>query len=122
MATIYISCDVETDGPAPGLNSMLSIGCAAFDKNGKMISTFSANLEELEGSSADEDTAAWWLTQPEAWKACRENTYPPKEVMVRLNDWVLDLGGRPVFVAYPFSNLRRSFASRRSLATLPEND
>ena len=30
MKEIYISCDIESDGPIPGPNSMLSFGSVAF--------------------------------------------------------------------------------------------
>ena len=66
MQEIYVSTDIEADGPIPGPNSMLSFGSAAFLADGTMIGTFSRNLETLEGAVADPDTAKWWLTQPEA--------------------------------------------------------
>ena len=49
----------------------------------------------------DPKTAAWWLTQPEAWSACRHNPEPPKEAMTRYVNWLKSLPGKPVFVAYP---------------------
>jgi hypothetical protein len=44
---IYVSTDVEADGPIPGPHSMLSFGSAAFLSDGTMIGTFAANLERL---------------------------------------------------------------------------
>ena len=44
MKEIYISVDIETDGPIPGPNSMLSFGAAAFSDDGKLVDTHSANL------------------------------------------------------------------------------
>ncbi len=58
MAEIYISTDVETDGPAPGLNSMLSFGSAAYLADKTLIGTFSANLEALPGATSDPDNDA----------------------------------------------------------------
>lgn len=101
MSEIYISCDVETDGPIPGPNSMLSIGAAAFAQDGKMVGTFSANLVELHGATADPDTAEWWKGQPAAWEACRKDPQPPLPAMQRFKDWVLSFGKKPVFVGYP---------------------
>ena len=40
---IYVSVDVESDGPYPLDYSMLSFGAAAFTSEGVMINTFSAN-------------------------------------------------------------------------------
>ena len=71
MTEIYISTDVESDGPIPGPHSMLSFGSAAYTADKKLVSTFSANLHTLPGAEADPKTAAWWQTQPAAWAACR---------------------------------------------------
>ena len=40
---IYVSTDVEADGPIPGPNSMLSFGSAAYTSGKELIGTFSAN-------------------------------------------------------------------------------
>lgn len=98
---IYVSTDIEADGPIPGPNSMLSFASAAFRESGEMVSTFSANLELLEGAAPDPKTAAWWASQPEAWAACRENAEPPQAAMARYVAWVKGLPGKPVFVGYP---------------------
>ena len=101
MSEIYISTDVETDGPIPGPHSMLSIGSAAYTADKRLLSTFSANLETLEGASAHPETAAWWATQPVAWAACRSELEAPEAAMKRYVDWIEALEGKPVFVAYP---------------------
>jgi hypothetical protein len=101
MSEIYISTDVETDGPIPGPHSMLSIGSAAYRADKQLVATFSANLETLPGASAHPRTAEWWATQPEAWAACRKDLETPETAMVRYVAWVRSLQGKPVFVAYP---------------------
>lgn len=98
---IYFSTDVETDGPIPGPNSMLSLGSAAFKADGTMLSTFAVNLETLPGASGAPGTMEWWKGRPDAWKSCREATKAPEEAMRLFADWVLSLGGHPVFVGYP---------------------
>ena len=110
MSEIYFSTDVETDGPIPGPHSMLSLGCAAYTADKTLLGTFSANLHTLEGASADPDTAKWWLTQPEAWAACRSNLETPEAAMKRYVDWVDSFGGEPVFVAYPAAGFDFLFA------------
>lgn len=50
---IYVSTDVEADGPIPGPNSMLSFGSAACTGGKELIGTFSANLETLPGATVD---------------------------------------------------------------------
>lgn len=105
MVEVYISCDVEADGPYPLDYSMLSIGAAAFTDTGKMISTFSANLNTLPNAGQDPETMVWWGTQKEAWEACRKDTRSAEEIMPEFIKWVetLDIGCkyRPVFVGYP---------------------
>jgi DNA polymerase III alpha subunit (gram-positive type) len=101
MDEIYISTDIEADGPIPGPHSMLSIGAAAYTAEKVLVSTFSANLETLPGSQPHPKTAAWWATQPEAWAACRKDQEAPERAMTRLVTWIRTLEGRPVFVAYP---------------------
>ncbi len=53
---IYVSTDIETDGPVPGLNSMLSIGSAAFFADKTLIDTFTANLETLPEAKPNAET------------------------------------------------------------------
>lgn len=100
-AEMYVSTDIETDGPTPGLNSMLSLGSVVYDGNKEAISSFSANLETLPEASPHPVTWRWWQTQPEAWAACRRDPEPPAEAMDRYLDWLSGLPGHPVFVAYP---------------------
>lgn len=100
-AEIYLSTDVETDGPIPGPHSMLSLGCAAFSADKRLLDSFSVNLQELPGASGHPDTLKWWATQPEAWAACRTDPQPPELALPRYADWIDSLPGKPVFVGYP---------------------
>jgi len=101
MNEIYVSTDVETDGPIPGPNSMLSFGSAAYLADKTLVSTFSANLELLPGASGDPKTMEWWKTQPDAWEACRQDLRPPEVAMIEYVSWLRGLPYRPVFVGYP---------------------
>jgi hypothetical protein len=98
---IYVSTDVEADGPIPGPNSMLSLASAAYTAQKALLGTFSANLETLPGATPDAQTAKWWATQPRAWEACRRDPQPPEVALRRYVDWVKALPGEPVFVGYP---------------------
>jgi hypothetical protein len=104
---VYVSVDIEADGPIPGPHSMLSLGAAAFvvDWSGAPVAsaagTFSVNLETLPGASGDEATMKWWNSQPAAWAACRVEPRAPAEAMRDFTAWLAGLPGRPVFVAYP---------------------
>lgn len=101
MGEIYISTDIEADGPIPGPHSMLSIGSAAYTADKQLVSTFSANLETLADAVPHPKTAAWWSTQPDAWAACRRDLESPAIAMARYATWIQSLEGTPVFVAYP---------------------
>lgn len=98
---IYVSTDVEADGPIPGPHSMLSFASASYTADKKLISTFTANLEELPYAKAHPDTMAWWDKNPEAWTACRENCQDPTIAMKDYVEWLKQLPGKPVFVGYP---------------------
>ncbi|MCE9578377.1 MAG: exonuclease [Deltaproteobacteria bacterium] len=98
---IYVSTDVEADGPIPGPHSMLSFGSVAFGDDGAVIATYSANLATLDGATAHPDTMTWWQSQPAAWAACRADVRAPEVVMPEYAAWVEALPGRPVFVAFP---------------------
>lgn len=101
MAEVYVSTDVETDGPIPGPHSMLSFASAAYLSDKTLVDTFSANLETLPGASGHPRTMQWWRSQPEAWAACRTSLETPEVALPRYVKWLRALPGRPVFVAYP---------------------
>lgn len=98
---IYVSTDIEANGPIPGPYSMLSVGSAAFFADGTLVSTFSANLKTIEGATEHPETMAWWANHPEAWRACRENLRDIGEAMEEYAVWLENLPARPVFVGYP---------------------
>jgi hypothetical protein len=101
---IYVSTDVEADGRVPGLSSMLSFASAAFDINKKLRGTFSANLELLPGATPHPETTAFWnesAANKAAYAETRKNLETPKDAMIRYNEWILSLGGAPIFVGYP---------------------
>jgi len=109
MSEVYISIDVEADGPIPGDNSMLSFGAAAFvldpdeARGFRYMSGFEANLDLLPGATPNPDTMAWWAGQPEAWAACRKDTRPAADVMADFRRWLENLR-RPnalVLAGYP---------------------
>ena len=103
LAEIYISTDVEADGPIPGKYSMLSFASAAYRADKTLVDTFSANLETLPGAGEHPVTMKWWTSEPDAWAAFRKQTRPPEEVMPEYASWLERLPGSPVFVAYPLA-------------------
>jgi hypothetical protein len=101
MAEVYVSTDVESDGPIPGPNSLLSFASAAYLPDKTLLDTFTANLETLPGAAGDPGTMAWWQQHQEAWAATRTDLEEPAAAMRRYVTWLKGLPGRPVFVAYP---------------------
>lgn len=103
MKEIYVSTDIETDGPLIFTNSILSFASAAFTADGQEVGSFERNLDTLPGAVPDPDTMNWWSqpAQQEAWKAHRQNTVNPEVAFKDYVDWVKKLPGKPVFVGYP---------------------
>ena len=101
MSEIYVSTDVETDGPIPGIHSMLSFGSAAYRADKTLVDTYTANLELLPEATPCPRTMEWWKSQPQAWAACRVDPQSPEQVMPQYVSWLKKLPGKPVFVGYP---------------------
>lgn len=98
---VYIVTDVETDGPDPGIHSMLSLGSVACGAAGNRLGHFSANLQALPGHQADAGTMAWWHTEPTAWAAAQKDAAPTQQGMDRFVAWVRGFGPATVFVGSP---------------------
>lgn len=104
---LYLSVDVEADGPIPGPHSMLSFAAVALYK-GQTISTFSRNLVTLENAYPDpKTTTEFWDKNREAYEETRKNQVDPKAAMTQFASWVEDTrskcgGAKAVFVAYPW--------------------
>jgi hypothetical protein len=98
---IYVSTDIEADGPIPGPHSMLSFASAAYLPDKTLHGTFSVTLETLPGATQHPKTMEWWRQFPEAWEACRRDLRAPADAMRAYLDWLGGLPGRPVFVGWP---------------------
>lgn len=98
---IFVSTDVETDGPIPGAYSMLSFGSAAYLPDKTLVSTFSATLQTLPGASTHPQAMEWWAARPQAWFDARRNAQKPEVAMKKYVHWLNMLRGKPVFVGYP---------------------
>lgn len=97
---IYVVVDIETDGPVPGLYSMLSIGAVASTVN-KEVSSFYSKILSLPGAEQYQDTMDWWNKNPDAWKEATSDAQTPDKVIQEFSDWVKNLKLTPVFVASP---------------------
>lgn len=102
---IYVSTDIEANGPCPGLFSMLSFGMAAFTIEKQLVGTFSRNLELLPGAGVDERTMLWWARSDNAlaYEKSREGLVRPHEAMSACRTWLEELRrfGRPVICGAP---------------------
>lgn len=104
MAEIYVSVDIESDGPSPGRNSMLAFGAAAFERGNRTpIDCFEINLKPLPDATPDPNTMSWWKGQPEAWKYITTNPVSPELGMKRFSNWLHGLPGKAVLTGYPMT-------------------
>ncbi len=100
MAEIYVSTDVEADGPIPGPHSMLGFASAAFLADKTLVGTFEANLSARSLPRTRPATRGRWRggrRSQEAWAACRKDPGDPQEVMPRYVRWLEGASGTPGF-------------------------
>jgi len=103
MSTIYLSVDIEADGPIPGPYSMLSIGAVAVTIDGRILGSFSANLAPLPQASQHLETMKFWEKYPEAWEKATKEPLDPAAAMKDYRKFIDGLPNRPVFMGYPAS-------------------
>lgn len=102
----YMSVDIEADGPAPGLFSMLSIGCVSMRRVHGVVTIldrFYATLQPLPEARQDPETMDFWAKYPDAYEASTKDARPPSEVMAEFHQWAKLQPGNLVFVAGPAS-------------------
>lgn len=100
---IYVSIDIETDGPIPGEYSMLSCGAVAITAHGEELGEFYEKIKPLPEAQQHPKTMAWWALYPEAWEEATCNARDADEVMNEFAVWLRGLKrqGEVQFVAYP---------------------
>lgn len=98
--TTYISVDVEANGPVPGLNSMISLGAAAFDRDANLLDKVLINFEELPWSKQDPDTMRFWGENPIAYLRTKENPQSAETGSLMFYKWYKKFTN-PVFVFMP---------------------
>lgn len=104
---VYISVDIEADGPIPGEYSMLNLGAASFKITSpdplKPISTFNINIMPLPNAKQHPATMKWWEKHQDVWELINKDQKDPENAMNDFVNWVLDQPGKPAFVDYPGS-------------------
>jgi hypothetical protein len=106
-STVYLSVDVEADGPIPGPYSMLSFGaalCGRFDSNGFTAvdpsrQTFYRELRPISSQFDAEALAVSGLDR----KRLEFEGADPEQAMGDFRMWVdqVGTGAKPVIVGYP---------------------
>lgn len=98
---IYVSTDIEADGPIPGPHSMLSLASVALRADKTVVDEFTVNLTALPDARPHPRTMLWWEGFPEALAKAQEDPQDPAQAMARYADWLRALPGRIVMVAAP---------------------
>ncbi|MCK5610171.1 3'-5' exoribonuclease [Candidatus Pacearchaeota archaeon] len=98
---IYVVTDIESDGPIPGVFSMLSFASVAVDADGINHGEFEANLELLPDAKQNPDTMKFWDNNQKAYQATRVNMQDPAQAMRKYAHWLKSLPGRPIFTGFP---------------------
>lgn len=106
-STLYISVDVEADGPIPGPFSMLSFGAAVCGRFGAAgftaidpaLQTF---YRELKPISPDFDPQALAVSGLDRAHLAEQGA-DPQRAMDDFTDWVAEMcdGAKPILVGYP---------------------
>ncbi len=108
LNTLYVSMDVESDGPCPAINNLLSYGAVAF-LNGEPYSKFERNIDLLPDCKPNPKTMREFWERDDKHKALyaqtRVNTVDPVDFVNDLIKWAKQLreetGFKVVFVAAP---------------------
>jgi len=89
----YVMVDVEADGPAPGLYSMVSLGAVRVTP--ALDQTFYGQLRPISERWVPEALAISGIS-----RATHEAFDDPRAVMIRFADWLAAHGGRrPIFIS-----------------------
>jgi len=90
---VYISVDVETSGPVPGLYALLTIGACAVEDDGQVFSC------ALKPTTRNADPKALEITGLSLDDLEREGL-DPAAAMTQFRQWILEVAadGTPVFV------------------------
>jgi 3'-5' exoribonuclease Rv2179c-like domain len=102
---LYISIDIETDGPAPGLNSMRALGAVAFAPDGKECGGWYATIEPLPEATTDKQTMEWWDTQPDSYREITASPTPASYVIPHFVRWLEEdlRGNKLIAVGWPIA-------------------
>ena len=103
---IYFSIDIETDGQAPGLSSILPLGCAAFlPTSDEPIGTWQRNYTPLPDAESDAETLLWWRGFPDVWSQLQKDRILPALATAEFAEWIKTIAGdnKAIAAAWPAS-------------------
>lgn len=80
METLYFSFDIESDGPVPGINSLMSIGIAIIDANKKIRYAYEINLKPLESAQQDENKVIILSKNKDRYDYLTKDQQDPQEI------------------------------------------
>lgn len=105
---LYVSLDIEADGPYPLEYSMRNFGIEVFDKEGNTYGTFERNLFPLpEAKICPKTKENFWDKNPEAWNYvntnCSDPTIAMKECKSFLWEIVNKTNARMSYAGFPAS-------------------
>lgn len=108
MKDLYISNDIEADGPIPGEYSMLSLGAVAIDETEKIWGEFYKKLKRLPNSIQHPDTMKWWESNSDAYTEATSNPEAPKKVLSDYVSWLKEMKEKAraeeiVFLGWPIA-------------------
>ena len=88
---IYVSTDIEADGPIPGPNSMLSFASVALRADKTVIDEFTANLQSLPDAKPHPRTMLWWESFREALARWQSLGEPLAAMQAKVGIWRVDI-------------------------------
>lgn len=103
---LYLSFDIESDGPTPLLNNMISIGFYGITDDLENPFQFDANIMELEGHVQEKQCMENFWNKPEnqqAWNYLQKNKRSHIDVCLELSEHFKRLGQtyKLVFISHP---------------------
>jgi len=89
MQKLFINFDIESDGPSPAENSMLSIGMIGNTIDGVEVFRYQANITKIEGKKQNIDTMKFWSQYLDVYKFITTDTLSPEKVMKDISEIIL---------------------------------
>lgn len=89
--TVFLSFDIEADGPSPVTNSMLSLGACLIREDKSVLREWEWKFKPLEGHVQDEDTMDFWSRNKEAYEYSTNDQKDPMEIFSKWKSEILEL-------------------------------